>query len=394
MLSRLDVEQRDDYLHGVNATLAQGERRIVYLDESFLLHSPYHSTQADASLQGPAHSRSPSSAQRKGQRYGLIAAIVSDKPGVEGQGLHSLSPHDQAHLLPSTLRIVEWDMPAEQEKKGARAARAQRASTVDDGGNSSAAAAEGPLPAPKRTKKKPTKEALGVFTGDYFVAWMDVLLKALADEGIAHAVIVMDNAVHHKVLPADTPRQGWARAALLEACARYGLAVPPDAKKCEHIWPLLSAYIHANIRPAAVAKAEAAGHTVLFTPPHFSDLQPMETVWAIVKGWAGALFRMEQQEHRDAKVALQNAIAALEPRHVRGCIRVAHARLADLHPPRLVPAHASDEQDPEGWENSEAEAEAEAEEQDNEEVDDDDDMAQQHDIETVPEVDVAATLGL
>ena len=39
--------------------------------------------------------------------------------------------------------------------------------------------------------------------------------------------------------------------------------------------------------PAVVLVAKEMGHTVLFTPPYHSDLQPIELVWAHVKGAVG-----------------------------------------------------------------------------------------------------------
>ncbi len=38
-----------------------------------------------------------------------------------------------------------------------------------------------------------------------------------------------------------------------------------------------------NIDPEIVQVAREMGHIVLFTPPHYSDLQPVELVWAYIK---------------------------------------------------------------------------------------------------------------
>ncbi len=46
-------------------------------------------------------------------------------------------------------------------------------------------------------------------------------------------------------------------------------------------------HITSTVHPTMVALANAAGHRVLFTPPHHSDLQPIEMLWAIVKGQMG-----------------------------------------------------------------------------------------------------------
>ena len=46
-------------------------------------------------------------------------------------------------------------------------------------------------------------------------------------------------------------------------------------------------WIAANEKIAIVKMAEEAGHKVLFTPPYHSDLQPIELLWALVKGRVG-----------------------------------------------------------------------------------------------------------
>ena len=47
---------------------------------------------------------------------------------------------------------------------------------------------------------------------------------------------------------------------------------------------LLKSLLRDNIRPEIVLLATEAGHEVLFTPPRYTDLQPIELVWAHVKG--------------------------------------------------------------------------------------------------------------
>ena len=47
---------------------------------------------------------------------------------------------------------------------------------------------------------------------------------------------------------------------------------------------ILREWVNRNVKPAIVELAESAGHKVVFTPPHFSDLQPIELLWARVKG--------------------------------------------------------------------------------------------------------------
>ncbi len=43
-------------------------------------------------------------------------------------------------------------------------------------------------------------------------------------------------------------------------------------------------WINENEKNAIIKIAEEAGHKVLLTPPYHSDLQPIELVWAHIKG--------------------------------------------------------------------------------------------------------------
>ena len=46
---------------------------------------------------------------------------------------------------------------------------------------------------------------------------------------------------------------------------------------------LLKQWQESNIKSHIVTIAEQEGHRVLFTPPHYSDLQPIEMEWASIK---------------------------------------------------------------------------------------------------------------
>ena len=47
---------------------------------------------------------------------------------------------------------------------------------------------------------------------------------------------------------------------------------------------LLKEQVIPFIKPAIVKVAEAEGHRILFQPPHHSDLQAIELIWAKAKG--------------------------------------------------------------------------------------------------------------
>ena len=73
---------------------------------------------------------------------------------------------------------------------------------------------------------------------------------------------------------------------MLDYCNEHNIAVNHSDLK-NVIWDKLKKYVDDHIKPTIVSMAEAAGHKVVFSPPHHSDLQPIELVWANVKGTVG-----------------------------------------------------------------------------------------------------------
>ncbi|OQR85907.1 hypothetical protein ACHHYP_20527 [Achlya hypogyna] len=95
---------------------------------------------------------------------------------------------------------------------------------------------------------------------------------------------------------------------LQKECERLGIAFSTDDFK-DILWQKLETHVTA-VKLIVVAMAAAKGHEVLYTPPSHSRLQPIEIVWAIIKGVVGRGYRDDQtfQEVRDA---LDNAFAAV-----------------------------------------------------------------------------------
>ena len=122
-----------------------------------------------------------------------------------------------------------------------------------------------------------------MFYHEYSVKWMEILLQTLKDKNISNTIIVMDNAKYHKVLPDDVPRKSNKKVVLQDACQKYGIGYSMTDTKIM-MWDKLRKYMQANISPVVAKMAEDAGHELLYSPPHYSDLQPTETVWAIIKG--------------------------------------------------------------------------------------------------------------
>ena len=138
----------------------------------------------------------------------------------------------------------------------------------------------------------------------------------------------MENAKYHKKLPSDVPRKNQKKEDLQKACEHYRIAFRPTDTKVM-LWDNLHRYVQANIPPVIVQMAEEEGHEVLYSPPHYSDLQPIELVWAIVKGDVGRQYSTETT-FKDVLEHLKHAFHILQPHTVQGCINRANGKLTEL----------------------------------------------------------------
>ena len=272
---------RDKYVMTMTNANECKIRRIVYMDESYI-HKNY--CRHDDSLYDPNDEQDLTTvAAHKGQRYCFIAAIIDADHSLP---LGLRHPKQNAHILTDTVDIFE-------------------------GG------------------KKQTKDYHGMFNHDYFVVWMGKLLQCLKDRGIYNAIIVMDNAKYHKKLPEECPRARYKKAILQEACDKYNIPYDDTEDTKAVIWQLLRRYIRDNIPPVIVKMASDAGHELLYSPPHYSDLQPIELVWAIIKGEVGRQYTTETT-FSDVLIRLQKAIGNLNSRSIQGCINKANNNLKSL----------------------------------------------------------------
>ncbi|RLN74517.1 hypothetical protein BBJ28_00023260, partial [Nothophytophthora sp. Chile5] len=96
-------------------------------------------------------------------------------------------------------------------------------------------------------------------------------------------VILMDNAKYHITKPSSLPKRNTKKQALQAACDEFLL--PYNAVDTKSIlWARIASYIDTNVSPIVIDMARSRGHDVFFTPPYHSDLQPIELIWATVKG--------------------------------------------------------------------------------------------------------------
>ena len=95
------------------------------------------------------------------------------------------------------------------------------------------------------------------------------------------------------------------------------------------LWEKLHGYIERKVVPVVERMTNEAGYELLYSPSHYSDFQPIETVWAIVKGDVGRQYTTDTTL-KDVLVRLKAAFNNLQSHTVQGCIRKAKGKLIKL----------------------------------------------------------------
>lgn len=84
----------------------------------------------------------------------------------------------------------------------------------------------------------------------------------------------------------------WKKKGLISFCIFKDIVVnPADLKSV--LWGKGKEWIQNNVKSIIITMAEEAGHTVLWSPPHHSDLRPIELIRADVKDTVGRQYTME-----------------------------------------------------------------------------------------------------
>ena len=307
-------------------------KRIVYLDESYIHH--HYNRHKDYLIDPEEKRRVEVRKQFKGDRYCFIGAIISSDPTVPPD---RRGEQEKAHFLKETLHIFKGST-----KKNVRTKRKRRKTSseeFDDGNNGEDDSTDKILSGPRKRKyfgkdlidRNETVDYHGMFHHDYFIEWTDELLKTLKERKFENCVIVMDNASYHKRVSDDIPRATWRKEDLLKYCTCNGIDTVKKEMLKAHIWQILSESFPAVLNPKSVVQEiiEAAGHQLIFTPPHFSDLQPIEMVWACVKGEVGRAYDKDTT-FKMVKGRLKEAFENLSSSTVEGCIRKSVEKLNDF----------------------------------------------------------------
>ena len=239
-IKRNIIVSRDTYLLKLfaNKSLPPKEQfREVYLDESYI-HQHYH--RFDDSVYDPNNDQDLQTKKMpsKGHRICFAAAIQGPNPRIKTPKLKK----DLPGLVPNSL----WHFQPQSLKK--------------------------------------TADYHKAFNGSNFGQWFQ---KTLLPNLKQPSIIMMDNAKYHVAYGDDVPR--WSKLKKQE-CRDYLDKKGVDYGEKDTV-PILKdkvkSYLEQNVLKHCEQVAKDAGHQLLLTPPYHSDLQPIELVWAKVKGNVG-----------------------------------------------------------------------------------------------------------
>jgi transposase len=228
-------ERRDVYLSALleNRARPLDQRlREVYLDETYIHH---HYRRDQNSIYDPNDEQDLMLESRcTGQRYSFAAAI-------QGRDYSARFPNDlsAARIVPGSF----WHF-------------------VDDS----------------------QKDHHKSFNADSFSKWFKEQLLANLTKP---SLIIMDSASCHKAAPPDAPDpNSMKKAELLEFLSSKGVPMLPG-EAVASLRVKARDWVASNVKDHCTLLAEERGHKVLYLPPHHSELQPIEMLWAKIKGDVG-----------------------------------------------------------------------------------------------------------
>ena len=118
---------------------------------------------------------------------------------------------------------------------------------------------------------------------------------------------------------------------MIQYCEDHDISLSEEAKGLRtSIWHKVKEYVQDHVHPTIGQMAIDHGHEVVFSPPHHLDLQPIELIWANVKGDVGCQYNIDTTMNQVLQ-RINNAFVNLKPKTVQGCIDKANKHLKSLH---------------------------------------------------------------
>jgi len=154
-----------------------------------------------------------------------------------------------------------------------------------------------------------------------FKEWFVDALKLL-EEG---SIIVMDNASYHSTLLEKVPRTNWKKADIQQWLADHNVPFRMDEMKAE-----LLSKIEVKNAPRVYelgSLANEMGHEVIRLPPYHAHYNPIELIWAKIKGEVAK--QNKTFKINDVEKLVHEAIENVNVEDWRKCVRHAEALQED-----------------------------------------------------------------
>lgn len=152
-------------------------------------------------------------------------------------------------------------------------------------------------------------------SGEIFLEWFENILPKLEN----NAVIVMDNAPYHSMKLEKVPNTKWKKSDIIEWLKSKNETVDTTMLKNELLQSV--ALIKHNFTNKYIIdeKANKQNKTVLRLSPYHCELNPIEMVWSMVKGYVkthNTTFKID-----DVKILLEQGLQRVTAEHWSNFVR-------------------------------------------------------------------------
>lgn len=162
--------------------------------------------------------------------------------------------------------------------------------------------------------KKNTADYHDEMNGDTFLEWFEKILPKLED----NAVIVMDNAPYHSMKSEKVPTGSCRKSEIIEWLQSKGKTVDTTMVKAE-LLRIVAAMKDKFNKYVIDEKATENNKVVLRLPPYHCELNPIDMIWAMVKGHVkrnNTTFKIG-----DVKRLLQEGLERVTAENWSNCVR-------------------------------------------------------------------------
>ena len=159
-----------------------------------------------------------------------------------------------------------------------------------------------------------TKEYHEEMTGDAFHEWFRKVLPQLEP----NCVIVMDNASYHTVKKERLPTTSWNKAQITDWLASKEIPLEHDMLKQE-LLSLVNQHKSIYDKNVVDEMAKEQGKLLLRLPPYHCELNPIELIWAQVKGYVAR--NNKTFNIKDVKRLLVEAVQSVAISQWQNCVK-------------------------------------------------------------------------